>query len=591
MAQSPNSHRHPHIEPVVTRMELNLNEDDDMTQINPRCRSIEHNDMEQTQPGDLSDNDKMEQSEPERPPYDEALEQSDTERNGILVIHNNRSRYSTPLSKPPDNQVQVSAAHSIPRSKRTSVSEFGPQMQANRGPGSAAAADYSDSLRMQLMEQEQRRLQLETEYQKRMTAALHQQNEMFQEQLRIMREGNIAVMNEFQGKHLKEMEIMKAATLPPSIIHRRNAESTLTTPTISTRQLDPFSVTQQDPNPSSATQLGSSGPTSMTFIPGPSPDFLTIVGSDPFSTNSGPVPSSTNSLPVANPSMVAYSATIINPTVPVRQILKASKTRGKARRIVPDAISVDVNAPEPSSSHPSFEQAENIILASGLDLKTLLNHSINYLKNEWPTAAHNLGFGNLNSGPSSSKGDKTFGRSKTAPKLELEKEKKQESSCERRSFLAQYPPPWNIAVIDIIHDQLLQLLKDLDQPARSNAYTSDLIISKMSRLKAAWKKFRPWFLADGTVETANALRQHIEETGKTRAAEARHRSRRARKFERRVKTVQMTIMMDEDAQINDGIAWKWLLKVLQHLGVDGMSSEDTDNSNVIETINGVVLQY
>ena len=42
-----------------------------------------------------------------------------------------------------------------------------------------------------------------------MSAALQQQNQMFQEQLRIMHEGNIAVMNEFQGKHLKEIEIMK----------------------------------------------------------------------------------------------------------------------------------------------------------------------------------------------------------------------------------------------------------------------------------------------------------------------------------------------------------------------------------------------
>ncbi|KIJ49846.1 hypothetical protein M422DRAFT_246212 [Sphaerobolus stellatus SS14] len=144
--------------------------------------------------------------------------------------------------------------------------------------------------------------------------------------------------------------------------------------------------------------------------------------------------------------------------------------------------------------------------------------------------------------------------------------------------------PWNIAVIESIHGQLLQLLNDLDLPKRSEAYTTDLITSKLSRLKAAWRKFRPRFLSDGTIETADTLRQCIEETGETRAIEARHRSRRARKFERRVKTVKMTIVIDEDAQLNNGLAWKWLLKVLQQLGVDGMSSEDTDNSNIIETV-------
>ncbi|KIJ46955.1 hypothetical protein M422DRAFT_249700 [Sphaerobolus stellatus SS14] len=46
-----------------------------------------------------------------------------------------------------------------------------------------------------------------------------------------------------------------------------------------------------------------------------------------------------------------------------------------------------------------------------------------------------------------------------------------------------------------------------------------------------------------------------------------------------VKTVKRSIIMDEDAQPNGGLAWKWLLKVLQQLGIDGIRSEDTDNSN------------
>ncbi|KIJ35896.1 hypothetical protein M422DRAFT_261852 [Sphaerobolus stellatus SS14] len=81
-------------------------------------------------------------------------------------------------------------------------------------------------------------------------------------------------------------------------------------------------------------------------------------------------------------------------------------------------------------------------------------------------------------------------------------------------------------------------------------------------MKAAWMKFRPRFLAVGTVETVDALYQHIEEIGHSWVTEARHRSRCAHKFERRVKTVKMTIVMDEDVKLIGGLAWKWLLKAL-----------------------------
>ena len=124
-------------EPVVTRMELNLDVDDDMGQINIR-HPREHNSIEQTQSLDLNDDEKMEQSEPERP-YGEELEQNDTERNSILVIPNNRSQHSSPLSKLPDNQAEVSVAHSMPQAKRTNLSEFDSEEQANWGSGTTVA--------------------------------------------------------------------------------------------------------------------------------------------------------------------------------------------------------------------------------------------------------------------------------------------------------------------------------------------------------------------------------------------------------------------------------------------------------------------
>ncbi|KIJ42593.1 hypothetical protein M422DRAFT_48197 [Sphaerobolus stellatus SS14] len=221
-----------HLEPVVTRMELNIDEDD------------------------------------------ETMQQSDTRKNNALFIDNNRARYSMPLPEVTDNRLVL---HSTAQNKRTSVPEFDSQeVLGNRGPGSGAAVcslahrlpsqlkysqkirvletDYSDPLRLRLMEQEQRMLQLESEYQKRMTAALQEQNAIFQEQLRVMREGNVAVLNEFQGKHFMEMENMKremeriksvkddnaaslysknvrAATLPPSTIHSRTAGLTMTSTT------------------------------------------------------------------------------------------------------------------------------------------------------------------------------------------------------------------------------------------------------------------------------------------------------------------------------------------------------------------------
>ncbi|KIJ35895.1 hypothetical protein M422DRAFT_261851 [Sphaerobolus stellatus SS14] len=188
-----------------------------------------------------------------------------------------------------------------------------------------------------------------------------------------------------------------------------------------------FSATQ-----SSATQQVSSLPTPHPDPqPGLSSDFSTSdSGSSSTTPGSNLVP-----LSVAKPSLTIRSATIINPTIPLCQILKSLKSKGKAHRIVLDAISTDVDEPMLLSSHSSSEETETIFLASGLDLKTIFDHGINYLKSEWPKAAHNLGFGNLSWEPSYSQGDTTFGRSKTAPKLELEKEKREESSGEWKSFL------------------------------------------------------------------------------------------------------------------------------------------------------------
>jgi len=46
----------------------------------------------------------------------------------------------------------------------------------------------------------------------------------------------------------------------------------------------------------------------------------------------------------------------------------------------------------------------------------------------------------------------------------------------------------------------------------------------------------------------------------------------------------MTLQMESEADAPEAAIWEWLLQVIQKLGVDGMSSEDTDNSNGIETI-------
>jgi hypothetical protein len=54
----------------------------------------------------------------------------------------------------------------------------------------------------------------------------------------------------------------------------------------------------------------------------------------------------------------------------------------------------------------------------------------------------------------------------------------------------------------------------------------------------------------------------------------------------------MTILLHQEARDNDVPVWKWLMQVIQRLGIDGMSSEDTDNSNPLETVYRVkVMQW
>ncbi|KAF8589289.1 hypothetical protein K439DRAFT_1612876 [Ramaria rubella] len=98
-----------------------------------------------------------------------------------------------------------------------------------------------------------------------------------------------------------------------------------------------------------------------------------------------------------------------------------------------------------------------------------------------------------------------------------------------------------------------------DLPDRSAAYYSTLLEERYIWAKTAWRNGRPKRIDTGEEETSNANIQT--------------------KFERWIKTAESMVALKKDAGATEVIIWQWLLDMLKTLGQDGMSSEESDETN------------
>ncbi|KAJ7089906.1 hypothetical protein C8R44DRAFT_892093 [Mycena epipterygia] len=113
-------------------------------------------------------------------------------------------------------------------------------------------------------------------------------------------------------------------------------------------------------------------------------------------------------------------------------------------------------------------------------------------------------------------------------------------------------------------------------------YLEALMVDKLARYRTAWKGFQPRFNESlGRMETAREARARGVQTSEQHQLSCRSTSAKSRKFEDRVNTTTATIEIKRAEGIATDIeTWERLLEMLEHLGPQGMSSEEEDEVEV-----------
>ncbi|KAJ7084494.1 hypothetical protein C8R43DRAFT_965272 [Mycena crocata] len=112
-------------------------------------------------------------------------------------------------------------------------------------------------------------------------------------------------------------------------------------------------------------------------------------------------------------------------------------------------------------------------------------------------------------------------------------------------------------------------------PDVSAEYVMGEYYGHLKRSQETWALWQPRYnKLTGTCETANEVKIRVEAYLKKRQSSVNGRGARQRKYKRRVKVVKSLIDIKIERGDVDLESWRFLLRILEHLGVGGMSSED-----------------
>ncbi|PIL35884.1 hypothetical protein GSI_01544 [Ganoderma sinense ZZ0214-1] len=136
--------------------------------------------------------------------------------------------------------------------------------------------------------------------------------------------------------------------------------------------------------------------------------------------------------------------------------------------------------------------------------------------------------------------------------------------------------PWNY----VIFEHLLETFKAdnatfISDNNITDCYINGLIEDKFSRGRQTWRGGQPKLKSTGVFETPEECETRILLADKRLKERARTDQRRCNKFERRHATVEKVIALHVGDPESDVAVWRFLEKVLDLLGPDSMSSEDT----------------
>ncbi|KAG2064013.1 hypothetical protein BDR04DRAFT_1163057 [Suillus decipiens] len=145
--------------------------------------------------------------------------------------------------------------------------------------------------------------------------------------------------------------------------------------------------------------------------------------------------------------------------------------------------------------------------------------------------------------------------------------------------------PWNHRIIDLLLEEIQKRCDEERWPfQRSEAYFREILHDHYKRLHMIWTAAQPKITAKGTLETPTELEQRlIVKKDKTLKA-TRQTTRRRNKYCHRVAVVDHLVEQAANQNEEDLPAWQLLQRLVEILGEGGMSLEESDIENDIETV-------
>ncbi|KAJ6606242.1 hypothetical protein DFH09DRAFT_1299506 [Mycena vulgaris] len=147
---------------------------------------------------------------------------------------------------------------------------------------------------------------------------------------------------------------------------------------------------------------------------------------------------------------------------------------------------------------------------------------------------------------------------------------------------------WNDLMISKVVDAALEADGedgDIANGGVDRDFLEALVAEKLTRYRAEWKGFQPRFNETlGRMETIREARARGTQNFEQHQLGSRSTSSKHRKYENRLETITATIEIKTDEGTAGDIAtWERLLELIEHLGEQGMSSEEEDEVEVDDT--------
>ncbi|TFK45435.1 hypothetical protein OE88DRAFT_1649299 [Heliocybe sulcata] len=145
---------------------------------------------------------------------------------------------------------------------------------------------------------------------------------------------------------------------------------------------------------------------------------------------------------------------------------------------------------------------------------------------------------------------------------------------------------WNVQLTSIlvsrvVHESRLMQDGGVSLPARSTEYIQEMVANKLDAFRIAWQRASPRTKRDGTKESDEELEGHLYDYFCKVSKSARMNSRRHSKYETRLDTATGTIDLKQEKGESDVAVWQYLQNLVEELGVDGTSSDDTDTEDMV----------